>query len=237
MICVGDIQKDIRMSNVKDLAKKITDKLSAERDKAIALHDYVRDNIKFGFNRYFDLSKPDNTLDVGVGHCNPNSELMTELFRQVDIEAYIHFVVLPKEILKGAVSPNRYWLIPTQLSHSYTEVKVDGTWCNIDSYILDVPLFRAARAKLSEEDRTLGYGTHMHSTIHWDGKSDAFSQFDKNMMIEDHGRVDNLETYFRSDRYRHKVFGVKLNTLFRIIGKKLEARSKLYLDNLREQYS
>lgn len=56
-------------------------------------------------------------------------------------------------------------------------------------------------------------------------------------MVEDHGRVDSLETYYRSDRYRHKVFGVWLNTLFWIMGKSLEARSKLYLDKLREQYS
>ena len=237
MIHVRDTHKDIRMSNLRNLANEITDKLSTEREKAIALHDYVRDNIKFGLNRYFDLSRPDNTLDIGIGHCNPNTELMTELFRQVEIEAYIHFVVLPKQIMKGAVSPNRYWLIPEQLSHSYTEVKVDGNWHNIDSYILDIPLFRAAKAKLSKEGLTIGYGAHIHSTIHWDGKSDAFSQFDKDMMIEDHGRVENLDSYYSSNRYRHKVFGVRLNTLFRIMGKRLEALSKLYLDKLRQQYS
>jgi len=225
------------MSKVSDLAKQITDKLSTEREKVIALHDYVRDNIKFGFNRHFDLSKPDNTLDLGVGHCNPKGWLMTALFREAKIEAYNHFVVLPKKAMKGAVSPNRYWLIPEQISHCYTEVKVEGAWYNIDSYILDSQLFKAARAKLSEEGLTIGYGTHINSTIDWDGKGDAFSQFDKDMMIEDHGRVDNLETYYRSDRYRHKVFGVRLNTLFRIMGKSVEARSKLYLDRLREQYS
>jgi len=225
------------MSRVCDLAKQITDKLSSEREKVIALHNYVRDNIKFGFNRYFDLSKPDDTLDLGIGHCCPKSELMVALFREADIEAYNRFAVLPKEILKGAVSPDRFWLIPEELSHCYTEVRVEKAWYNIDSYILDTPLFKAARAKLSEEGRTIGYGTHINSTIHWDGKSDAFSQFDKDMMIEDHGRVDNLVTYYSSDRYRHKLFGVRLNTFFRIMGKSMEARSKLYLDTLREQYS
>jgi len=225
------------MSRIRDLAKQITDRFSSERKKAIALHDYVRDNVKFGFNRYFDLSTPDDTLELGVGHCNPKSDLMRVLFRGADIEAYGHFVVLPKKTVKGAVSPNRYWLIPAELSHCYTEVKIEGSWYNIDSYILDSRLFKAVRARLSEENLTIGYGTHLHSTIHWDGKSDAFSQFDKDMMIEDHGRVDDLETYYRSDRYRHKVFGVRLNTLFKIVGKSLEARSKLYLDSLRDQYS
>jgi hypothetical protein len=225
------------MSRVSDLAKQITDEFSTEREKALALHDYVRDNIKFGFNRYFDLSTLDNTLDLGVGHCNPKSELMRALFREADIEAYNHFVVLPKEVVKGAVPPNRYWMIPAELSHCYTEVKVEGVWCSIDSYILDSTLFEAVRGKISKEGLTIGYGTHIHSTIHWDGKSDAFSQFDKDIMIEDHGRVENLETYYRSDSYRHKVFGVKLNTLFKIMGKSVEACSKLYLDTLRKQYS
>lgn len=225
------------MSTVKDVVKQITNKLSDEREKATALHDYVRDNIKFGFNRYFDLSRPTNTLAIGIGHCNPKGELMTALFREADIEAYNHFVVLPKEILNGAVSPNRHWLIPAELSHCYTVVKVEGIWYNIDSYILDAPLFKAARAKLSEAGRTIGYGTHINSTIDWDGKRDAFSQFDRDMVIEDHGRVDNFETYYRSDRCRHKVIGVSLNVLCRFMGKGLETRSKLYLDKLREQYS
>ena len=209
------------MSRVRDLAKQITDKFSGEHEKAIALHNYVRDNIKFGFNRYFDLSKPDDTLDLGIGHCCPKSELMVALFREADIEAYNRFAVLPKEILKGAVSPVRFWLIPEELSHCYTEVRVEKAWYNIDSYILDTPLFKAARAKLSEEGRTIGYGTHINSTIHWDGKSDAFSQFDKDMMIEDHGRVDNLVTYYRSDRYRNMLFVVMLNTFYKIMGKSM----------------
>ena len=225
------------MSRVREVAGQITNGLSTESEKAVALHDYVRDNIKFGFNRYFDLSTPDHTLELGVGHCNPQGELMTALFREADLEAYMHFVVLRKVVLKGAVSPSRYWLIPTELSHCYTEVRVEGTWYNTDSYILDSPFLEAARTKLSEEGRSLGYGTHVKSTNQWDGKSDAFSQFDKDMMLEDHGRVDNLDTYYRSDRYRHKLLGVRLNTLFRLLGKSLEARSKLYLDSLREQYS
>ncbi len=225
------------MSRVRDLAKQVTGEFSTQRGRAVALHDYVRDNIKFGYNRYFDLSTPDNTLDLGVGHCNPKSLLMAALLREAEMEAHNHFVVLPKEMVKGAISPSRYWMIPAELSHCYTEVKVEGAWYNIDSYILDSTLFRAVRAKLSEEGLTHGYGTHIHSTIHWDAKSDAFSQFDKDMMIEDHGRVDNVASYYRSDRYRHKIFGVKMNTLFKIVGKAVEARSKSHLDNLREQYS
>ncbi len=184
------------MSRVREAVEGVTAEHATERKKAIALHDYVRDNIKFGFNRYFDLSKPNHTLELSIGHCNPKGELMVALFREAGLEAHHHFVVLPKDIIKGVIPPGMRWLIPAELSHCYTEVIVDGIWCNIDSYVLDGPLLTAARSKLSEEGRPFGYGTHGQSTNHWDGRSDAFSQFDKDMMLEDHGRVDDLRTFY-----------------------------------------
>lgn len=69
------------MSRVREAAERITAELATEREKTIALHDYVRDNIKFGFNRYFDLSKPNHTLELSIGHCNPKGELMVALFQ------------------------------------------------------------------------------------------------------------------------------------------------------------
>ena len=221
------------MSRLREAVEKVTAELATEREKAIALHDYVLDNIKFGFNRYFDLSKPNHTLELAIGHCNPKGELMVAPFREAGLEAHHHFVVLPKNIIKGVIPPGMRWLIPSELSHCYTEVKVEGTWCKIDSYVLDGPLLRAARAKLSDENRIIGYGTHAHSTNHWDGRSDAFSQFDKDMMLQDHGRVDELRTYYRSDRYRNKVFGVQLNTFFRLFGKGIEVHVNSYMDKLR----
>ena len=58
--------KENHMTRIRELAQRITDKYSTEREKAVALHDYVRVNIKFGFNRYFDLSTPDHTLDLSI---------------------------------------------------------------------------------------------------------------------------------------------------------------------------
>lgn len=225
------------MTLVSDRAQQVTVNLATERDKAIALHDYVRDNIKFGYNRFFDLSQPSQTLDLGVGHCNPQGALMVALFREVGLEAYNHFVVLPRELVQGTVSAKRYRLIPAELSHCITEVKVEGVWQNIDSYILDPALYTAGKARLAEEKLTMGYGTHVQATNHWDGTGDAFSQFNRDSMLEDHGRVTDLASYFHSDRYRHTVLGISLNAVFRIVGKRFEARSMAHLDRLRGEYS
>ena len=82
------------MSRVREAVRGVTAELATELEKAIALHDYVRDTIKFGFNRYFDMSKPNDTLKLRIGHCNPKAELMVALFREAGLESHHHFVVL-----------------------------------------------------------------------------------------------------------------------------------------------
>jgi transglutaminase-like putative cysteine protease len=191
---------------------------ATEREKAIALHNYVRDCVKFGFSKYLDAARPDDTLACGHGHCNAKARLMVSLFRAIGLEAHQHFVVIPKSILNGVLPPGRGWLLPPELSHSYVEVQVEGTWCEIDSYIVDTALLRAAQARLAKEARQLGYGVRADSTNLWDGHSNAFSQFDQGMLIEDHGRVEDLEAYFRGSRYRNLRFGIRFNTMFRLIG-------------------
>lgn len=60
---------------------------AAPRQNAVALHDYVRDEFKFGFNQYFDAASPEYTLRYGVGCCNNKSRLLTALFKQMGLEA------------------------------------------------------------------------------------------------------------------------------------------------------
>jgi hypothetical protein len=220
---------------VAEVVEQVTARATTEREKAIALHNYVRDHVQFGFNKYFDAGKPDYILVCGVGHCNPKSRLLVSLFQAAGLESVQHFVVIPKDILKGAIPASRYWMIPAELSHSYVEVEVEGTWYAIDSHIVDEPLLQAARARLAAEGRTVGYGVRADSTNVWDGQSNAFSQFAQHMMIEDHGRVDDLEAYFESGKYRNLVLGLRFNTMFRLMGDAGVAGMNAHLDKLRKR--
>lgn len=219
---------------VQEVVDQVVAKAATERENAIALHDYVRDNVKFGFNKYFDATPPDYTLSCHHGHCNPKSRLMVALFRAAGLECYQHFVVIPKSILKDAIPPSRFWMIPAELSHSYVEVKVEGKWCTIDSFIVDTPLLKGAQARLARENRPLGYGVRADSINIWDGQSNAFSQFDKSMMIEDHGRIDDLEAYFHDKRYRHVVFGMPFNTMFQFMGEFGVAPMNIHIEKIRQ---
>lgn len=219
---------------VQEIVRQIAAKTSTERETAIGLHDYVRENVKFGFNKYFDATPPDYTLTCRHGHCNPKSRLMVALFRDAGFESYQHFVVIPKDILKDAVPPSRFWMIPAELCHSYVEVKVEGKWCTIDSYIVDTPLLKGAKARLAQENRSIGYGVRPDSINIWDGQSDAFSQFDHSLVIEDHGRIDDLDAYFKEKRYRHVVLGMRFNTMFRFMGEFGVAPMNVHIDKIRQ---
>ncbi len=89
---------------------------------------------------------------------------MVALFQAAGLEAFQHFVVIPRDILKGVIPSNRWWIIPAELSHSYIEIKLNETWCEIDSFIVDTPLLKAAQARLASEGRTIGYGVRIDST-------------------------------------------------------------------------
>jgi transglutaminase-like putative cysteine protease len=203
---------------INEVVDQVIAGAGTERLKAIAAHDYVREHVKFGFNRYFDATEPDYTLSFGYGHCNPKSRLMVELFRAIGLESHQHFVVIPRDILDGTIPAFMYWMVPTEICHSFVEVEVMGTWYQLDSYIVDTPLLKAAQARLAQANRRVGYGACVDSTNVWDGQSNTFSQFEPSLMIEDHGCVDDLRAYFRSQKYRHRFLGIPFNTIFPLMG-------------------
>lgn len=203
-----------KAKTVDGVLKQTLTGLETDSEAALKLHDYVRDEIKFGFNKYFDASPPAYVLSHGYGHCNPKTRLLVSLLQAAGLVCHQHFVVISKEILRGAIPSSRFWMIPAEINHSYTDVKVNDKWCAIDSYIVDTPYLNGALDRLEQENRSLGYGVRTGSTNIWDGKSDAFSQFDHTLMIEDHGPVEDLEAYFQDARYRNHFFGIHFNTMF-----------------------
>jgi len=221
------------MPSVQDVARQTTAGLAGEREKAVALHDYVRDMVAFGFNPRFEACPPEYVLGRRIGHCNPKSQLLVAFFRAAGLEAHQHFVAIPSAILKGVFPASRAWIVPAQLSHSYVDVRVDGVWCAIDSFVIDTPLLTAAQARLAAEGRALGYGVRSDSTNVWDGQGDAFSQFSPAMMLEDHGRIEDLDAYFRDRRYRNQRLGIRFNTLFRPLGELGVGPINAHLDRLR----
>lgn len=145
---------------------------SDARQTAVRLHDFVRDRVRFGFSPRFYDQKASEVLVAGVGYCNTKSLLFVALLRAAGIPARIRYVQIDAAILDGVIDPGT-----ARVDHSLSEVWLDGRWVSTDSYIVDLPLFRAAQARLRQENRVAGYGVHRDGTPGWDGRRDAFVQF------------------------------------------------------------
>jgi len=203
---------------IEQIVSHIVSDIQDEVEKAVALHDYVKEKIKFGFSKYFDAPTDEYTLSYGFGQCTPKSHLLVSLFRAAGFESYQHLVTLSKQIMFGIIPANRYWMISEEVSHSFVDVKVAGNWCSFDSHVIDTPLYTGAMTRLANEGRKIGYGIHSDSVNSWNGQGNAFGQYKAEYSSEDHGRILDLPSYFKSEQYQNKFLGVTFNALFKILG-------------------
>ncbi|MEM8959842.1 MAG: transglutaminase-like domain-containing protein [Acidobacteriota bacterium] len=176
-----------------------------DRERAVRLHDFVRDEIRFGWAPAFYDQKASDVLRAGIGFCNTKSTLFLALLRAAGIPARQRFVDIDTRILDGLVNPGTPYV-----DHSYSEVWLDGRWLRVDSYILDRPLADAARTRLVAEGRVIGYGAHRDGVSIWDGASDAFSQFVDNgawpaLGRNDHGVFADVGAFYASGRGVNKL--------------------------------
>lgn len=182
-----------------------------DRELAIHLHNFVRDTIAFGFTPYFDHAEPEKTLTLGVGHCNPQANLMVKLFRAAGLKARFKPVTITNDVLRGAA------VAPPKLSHIFTEVYLDKKWIRLDSYIVDNPLMQTAVKMLKDESQELGYGCHVSSTGSWDGVNDSFSQIaGPHLIIEEHEPVEDIHEFYASKNYLHKIGPFSFSDMFTV---------------------
>jgi hypothetical protein len=170
------------------------------RETAVRIHDFVRDEIPFGWSLHFDRQSASEVLRARRGYCNTKSGLFIALLRAAGIPARLHCVAINRDILRGLVRP------PTScVDHSYVEVWLEGRWHATDTYIIDRTLFIAAQRRLRREGAELGYGVHRQSTLDWDGRADAFAQFVPSVGTiavrgADFGVHDDLDAFYASGK-------------------------------------
>ena len=160
--------------NVSATVHRLTSGLSDDREKALALFAFVRDDIRFGFARGFWDNKASEVLASGVGYCNTKSTLFVALLRAAGIPARQVFVDIHASVLHGIIDPGTPYI-----DHSYVEVLLDGKWIATDAYIVDAALFEPAQARSRSEDRLMGYGVHATGSNEWTGRAPSFSQFNQ----------------------------------------------------------
>ncbi len=142
------------------------------RARAVAIHDFVRDTVRFGWHGDFYEQTASEVLAGRVGFCNTKSTLFIALLRASGIPARQRFVDIDAAILAPIIDTGTPYV-----DHSYTEVWLNGAWIGVDSYIVDPALFAVAQQRLRAESNTMGYGVHRDGRNEWDGRRPAFAQF------------------------------------------------------------
>lgn len=105
-------------------------------DAIESVYNFVRDDIKFGYNKDDTLSASQVLLD-GYGQCNTKGTLLMALLRAVGIPARFHGFTIFNELQKGAIPNYLFSFAPERIIHSWVEVYFEGQWLDLEGYIID----------------------------------------------------------------------------------------------------
>ncbi len=152
---------DFSSENIKDLIEKKGWAKLGEVDKVGAVYNFVRDEIKFGYNRSDNISASEVLAD-GYGQCNTKSILLMALLRVLGVECRIHGFTIDKSLQKGAITGFAYFSSPKNIVHSWVEVKVKGSWFDLEGVILDKKYLEALKTVFPNSRGTFcGYAVYI----------------------------------------------------------------------------
>ncbi|QMV67014.1 transglutaminase family protein [Sphingobacterium paramultivorum] len=172
-----------------------------------AIYNFVRDEIKFGYNLSDNISAS-AVLKDGYGQCNTKATLLMALLRATEIPNRIHGFTIDKALQKGAITGIWYKLSPKNILHSWVEILVDEQWYFLEGVILDKIYLAKLQEKNSDCKTTFcGYGAYSDNfknpPIDWD-LNNTFIQ-DKGIN-QDFGLFDTPDEFYEQHQQKLNVF-------------------------------
>ncbi|AVK82952.1 transglutaminase [Lysinibacillus sp. B2A1] len=201
----------------------------AYEDRIKDIYDFVRNEIKFGYNRTDDIPASEVLRD-GYGQCNTKSTLLMALLRAVGIPCRIHGFLIDKKMQKGALTGITYLLAPSKIVHAWTEVQLHDDWIVLEGVIIDDSYLKQVKNRLcSFNEGFIGYGISVKDkdniNLCWTGESVYVQSFS---ITDDLGIFDNPDDLFK--KYNNTDSKLK-EMLFNKKRKKINKK----LDILRDQ--
>ncbi|KFF23264.1 transglutaminase-like domain-containing protein [Chryseobacterium vrystaatense] len=209
----------LKETNILDYSNASIQKLLEQRrwrnldhvSRVKAIYNFVRDEIKFGYNVSDDIVAS-QILKDGYGQCNTKATLLMTLLRATGIPNRIHGFTIDKTLQKGAITGIWYRLSPKNILHSWVEVLINEQWYFLEGVILDKPYL----TKLQEQNRDCkttfcGFGVYTDNfenpPIEWDNN---------NTFIQDKGINQDFGIFDTPDEL-YSTHQQKLNTFKRFI--------------------
>ena len=177
-----------------------------DREKAIAIHDFVRERILFGFSKPFYAMRASEVLEAGKGFCNNQSTIFTAMLRGAKIPARHRFFSLSAKILDGIIDPGTSYV-----DHAIVEVFLGGKWIPVDSYIVDSAYAKSVQAKLKS---AMGLGMRSNASLEWDGINPSYSQFHPDFIEKTFGVYEDVGDFYDQADNPNNKFGLIERLLF-----------------------
>lgn len=205
---------DFSHPSIQNLIKDNGWKQLGEFDKIKAIYDFVRDDIKFGYN-VSDTIPASKVLKDGYGQCNTKGTLFMALLRGVDVPCRVHGFTINKELQKGAMTGIVYKNAPQNVFHSWVEVYYQDKWYNLEAFILDKTYLSKLQKRFIDCSGSFcGYGVAVKDfhnlTIEWnandtyiqsEGINQDFGVYDSpDELLKEHGQEMSICKEFM---YRH----------------------------------
>lgn len=173
------------------------------------IYKFVRDEIKFGYNKNDSISASE-VLQDGYGQCNTKGTLLMALLRALDIPCRFHGFYIDKIMQKGAVTGIFYLMAPRNIIHSWIEIMDTESPTILEGFILDRAYVLALTKRLeSGQNRMCGYGastSDLPSKINeWDGHSNTYIQNES--ITKDLGIYNSPDEFYK--RHGTNLKGIK----------------------------
>ncbi|HAS64099.1 MAG TPA: transglutaminase [Vibrio sp.] len=163
-----------------------------------AIYNFVRDEIKFGYN-HDDTISASQVLKDGYGQCNTKGTLLMALLRAVGIQTRLHGFTIYNDLQLGAIPQYIFTLAPEKIIHSWVEVYFNERWINLEGYIIDKPYLIQVQKRFSSSCTDYsGYGVAVtclqKPDIDWQGQ-DTYIQ--KEGIADDYGVHDQPDSFYQ----------------------------------------
>lgn len=180
-------------------------------DRIKSIYNFVRDQIKFGYNKADDIPAS-QILKNGYGQCNTKATLLMALLRAVGIPNRIHGFTIDKALQKGAITGIWYKLSPQNILHSWVEVLVNGQWFFMEGVILDKQYLRKLQQQKPDCKTTFcGFGVYTDNF-----QSPEIDWHLNHTFIQDKGINQDFGVFDTPDEF-YKMHQQKLNVFKRFV--------------------
>jgi len=165
-------------------------------DQIGAVHDFVRNEIKFGYN-LSDDRQASLVLADGYGQCNTKSVLLMALLRALGHANRIHGFTITKALQRGVVPELAYPITPNNIVHSWVEIWFENRWVVLEGFILDDGVLSALQRQYADRDSLCAFGAGtdrlQDPEVSWTG-ADTYIQ--RTGINQDFGLFDTPDQFF-----------------------------------------